>query len=328
MFRVFTLNNSQIIFFRIIFLLAALFFIALAFNPLNYFYADVLVSLRIQLLAAALICALFLITLRLCKVGVGLLFICMLGLIPMFPSLSYQTSSNERLLTFKQINLNYNNEYIDAHLSTLLQQKWDVLILQEFSDNNRDLLSRFLSTTDMFGYEEIEGIPYGIVVLSRIPMVYKQQIKLDADKLGYIKLKFLFVDHIITVFVAHPPSPRSKQLWQNRNTLLAALNEAAQNEEGPWIIAGDLNVVPWSQYFDWDNDRSCFGERSYVSFMPFERGRFRLIGLPIDHCIISEQISLHGVVVSEFKGSDHRMLSYDLSINNTNFIKNMIILAY
>ncbi|ATG77882.1 endonuclease/exonuclease/phosphatase family protein [Pseudoalteromonas sp. 1_2015MBL_MicDiv] len=316
MFRALGINNPQRFFLRIILLLAALLFIALAYNPLEHFYADVFMSLRLQLLSAALVCALLLITLKLFKLGAALLLVCIVGVTPVLFNLSSSTSYSGPVLSVKQINLNYSNKYIETHLATLLQKKWDVLILQEFSDKNRNLLNQFLSTTDMFGYEEIEGIPYGIVVLSRIPMVYKHQVKLDADRLGYIKLKFLFIDRIVTVFVAHPPSPRSRQHWQNRNTLLAALNTAAHNEKGVWVIAGDLNIVPWSQYFNWDDSKTCYGESErYVSFMPFERGRSIFTGLAIDHCIMSEGINLQRLTASDFKGSDHRMLSYDLIID-------------
>ncbi|GAA59816.1 hypothetical protein P20652_1680 [Pseudoalteromonas sp. BSi20652] len=315
MFKTLGFNSSQSLFLRIIFLSAALVFIALAYNPLNNFYADVFTSLRIQLLFLALVCGLLLLALKLYKIGGGVLLICVIGLAPLLFSFSSPSSTDGRVLTVKQINLNYNNKDIETHLSILLQQKWDIVILQEFSDKNRNLLSRFLTTTDMFGYEEVEGIPYGIVVISRIPMVYKHQIKLDADRLGYLKIKFLFDDKLLTAFVAHPPSPRSKQHWQNRNTLLAALNTAAHEEQNPWIIAGDLNTVPWSSYFNWSDSKTCFDKSRYVSFMPFEKGRSTLTGLPIDHCIMSEKISLHRLEVNDFKGSDHKMLSYDLTIN-------------
>ena len=62
----------------------------------------------------------------------------------------------------------------------------------------------------MFGYEEIQGIPYGIVILSRLPMLHKYQVKLDADRSGYLKVSVFFNSKRVTLFVAHPPSPRSK----------------------------------------------------------------------------------------------------------------------
>ena len=166
----------------------------------------------------------------------------------------------------------------------------------------------------MFGYEEVEGIPYGMVVLSRIPMVYKQQVKLDGDKLGYLKLKFMVGNTLLTTFIAHPPSPRSKRHWQNRNTLLAALKLSTQNEKGAWLVAGDLNVVPWSSYFEWQQAQTCFGQHRYSSFMPFKKGHSILTGLPIDHCVMSEQVLLQSLVVTDFKGSDHKMLSYKISL--------------
>ncbi len=314
MFKAYANNNPQNSFLRVIFICAATVCIALAFNPFTHFYADVLASLRIQILCIAVGCGCVLLLLKLYKLGAATIIICALGLGPVLITLPKTDSVHARVLSIKQINVNYSNKYLTAHLSRLRDEKWDVLILQEFSDKNRDLLSQFVTSTDMFGYEEVEGIPYGMVVLSRIPMVYKQQVKLDGDKLGYLKLKFIYGDRLLTAFVAHPPSPRTQLNWQNRNALLAALSEATRQEQGLWIVAGDLNIVPWSSYFDWEQKQTCFGHSRYTSFMPFEKGRFILMGLPIDHCVMSEQVLLQSLAVTDFKGSDHKMLSYKISI--------------
>lgn len=307
-------NNPHYLVLRIIFICAAAVFILLAFNPLTSFYADVFSSLRIQMLIAALMCGGALMLLKLYKLSAVVILLCALGLGPILVSFPVTSPVNSEALSIKQINVNYSNKYLSTHLLSLRDENWDVLILQEFSDKNRHLLTQFITTTDMFGYEEVEGIPYGMVVLSRIPMVYKQQVKLDGDKLGYLKLKFMVGNTVLTTFIAHPPSPRSKRHWQNRNTLLAALKLSTQNEKGAWLVAGDLNVVPWSSYFEWQQAQTCFGQHRYSSFMPFKKGHSILTGLPIDHCVLSEQVLLQSLLVTDFKGSDHKMLSYKISL--------------
>ena len=48
--------------------------------------------------------------------------------------------------------------------------------------------------------------------------------------------------------------------------------------------------------------------------MPFKKGHSILTGLPIDHCVMSEHVLLQSLVVTDFKGSDHKMLSYKISL--------------
>ncbi|WP_259397372.1 MULTISPECIES: endonuclease/exonuclease/phosphatase family protein [unclassified Pseudoalteromonas] len=295
---------------------AAFMLIAIAYNPSQYYYADLLVSLRMPLLVIALCFAMLLLIIKATYLGGSLSIICLISLSSLLPLHSLPSEQTKNAISIKQINLNYSNPFIESHLVRLQKQSWDVLILQEFSDLNRHLLSRFLTKASLFGYREVEGIPYGIVVISRLPIIYRQQVKLQGDRLGYIKLRLLFNNEVITTYIAHPPSPRTKQHWENRNILLAALHAATIQEQTPWLIAGDLNIVPWSRYFSWQSTQSCYGASPYSSFMPLNIKPTLLTGLPIDHCVFDEQFTLNSLIVSNFAGSDHKMLSYSLSLHD------------
>jgi endonuclease/exonuclease/phosphatase (EEP) superfamily protein YafD len=291
--------------------------IVAAFNPWQFYYADLLISFRFPLLAAALFFALLLLALKKLWLGGVIAIICIINLSSLVPLHSLEVVPSKAAITVKQINLNYNNPYVDMHLKNLQNQQWDVLVLQEFSDLNRHLLTPFLNKASLFGYREVEGIPYGIVVISRLPIIHRQQVKLDGDRLGYIKLKLLLDKHPITAFIAHPPSPRTATHWHNRNRLLSVMNEASTKEIDPWFIAGDLNIVPWSGYFNWSNAQSCYAAaNAYTSFAPTAIEHTLMTGLPIDHCIFNQEFNLSSLEVSEFKGSDHKILSYTLNLKS------------
>ncbi|WP_235591170.1 endonuclease/exonuclease/phosphatase family protein [Pseudoalteromonas sp. H105] len=293
-------------------------FIGCAYLPFDSYFGDLITSLRMPLLVLTFVCGLLLLLMNVKKIALGILAACIAGLLTLLPSPSWTTSLSAEMLSIKQINLNYNNPHIAKQLAALKNQSWDMLVLQEYSDLNRHLLRPFLTQADLFGYREVEGIPYGIVVISRLPIVYRQQVKLDGDRLGFIKLRLLFKDTVITTYIAHPPSPRTKQHWQNRNYLLAAMREALLSEKTPWLVIGDLNVVPWSYYFDFGTASSCYTQaNAYVSFTPFRFFDSLFTGLPIDHCIFSDEFSLENLSVTSFEGSDHKMLSYQLSLNKS-----------
>jgi len=291
-------------------------FIGGAYLPFESYYGDLITSLRMPLLVLTFVCGLLLLLMKVKKIALGILAVCFTGLMTLLPLPSWTTKPSAEMLSVKQINLNYNNPHIAEQLTALQNQSWDMLVLQEFSDLNRHLLRPFLTQADLFGYREVEGIPYGIVVISRLPIVYRQQVKLDGDRLGYIKLRLLFNNTIITTYVAHPPSPRTKQHWQNRNYLLASISEALLSETTPWLVIGDLNIVPWSYYYDFGTASSCYSQaNAYVSFTPLRFIDSLFTGLPIDHCVFSDEFSLENFSVSPFHGSDHKMLSYQLGVH-------------
>lgn len=290
--------------------------IACAYIPFESYYGDLLISLRMPLLSFTVVCSLLLMLTKSKGVALLMLLASAVGLGTLIPLPSSSQLSSQDTINIKQINLSYTNPFIAEHLTALKEQTWDILILQEFSDLNRHLLRPFLTQADLFGYREVEGIPYGIVVISRLPIVYRQQIKLDGDRLGYIKLRVLFENRMITTYVAHPPSPRTRQHWHNRNRLLASINASVLSEKTPWLVAGDLNTVPWSSYFNFAQANSCYSQaNAYTSFTPFDFIDSVFTGLPIDHCLFSRELSLENLSVTPFKGSDHKMLSYALGVN-------------
>ena len=85
--------------------------------------------LRIQLLFAACVCGLLLAVLKLNTAAVGVLLISSVGLTPLLFTLSSSLPYSGQVLTVKQINLNYSNDYIETHLSALSKEKWDILVL-------------------------------------------------------------------------------------------------------------------------------------------------------------------------------------------------------
>jgi endonuclease/exonuclease/phosphatase (EEP) superfamily protein YafD len=296
--------------------------LALAYNPFNNYYSDLLLSLRLPLLLFLLVFALPLVCMKSYKLAlfvasfaiVGLFFLSHLKpLNAINQSHAIKTNSAHTFLV-KQINLSYANPYLTHTLPDLFAQEWDLLILQEFNDMHRDLLTAYLDEFDMYGYEHTQGSPYGLLILSRIPLIYSEKIALDGDRLGYLKLTLLVNDTVVTVFVAHPPSPRTHAFWLQRNQLLGALQQAVNTHSGPWLIAGDLNTVSWSDYFINTQGSSCIETVGYyASWSPI--GFFADIGLGIDHCIYSRALSLTEFSLHPFIGSDHLLLSYHLTIN-------------
>ncbi|CAH9061853.1 hypothetical protein PSECIP111951_02574 [Pseudoalteromonas holothuriae] len=216
-------------------------------------------------------------------------------------------------LTIKQINLRYYNQSVINELAKLNEQTWDLLILQEFNDNNTALFDKLKPEYYKFGSDEHIGFPMGLGIISRYPLISKKVVYTQMQKVGYLEVDILVGNSIITVFAVHPPSPRSKKDWLNRNELLLVVYEAVKKLEGHWLISGDFNIVPWSKHFPFTNmplcSHSLVNNRSwqYLNWLPSI-----VAGLPIDNCVVSEHQNITNVSVELFKGSDHKLLSFQL----------------
>ena len=290
----------------------------LAFNPIQNYAADLIRSFRFQLLAICLLLGITLLLLRALKLSLIILIMSGLCLHPWYSNSNITTDRKTNYSTqinIKQINLSYLNQHVENQFKDIITQQWDILILQEFNDRNRNLLQPFLKHAHLFGYKEVEGSPYGIVVVSRLPILLKQQVRIDGDRLGYIKLQFLIAEKIITGFIAHPPSPRTEQKWQNRNLILNNLKNVVNKTPSPWFISGDLNTVPWSHFYYWQSHNSCYNTLpGYVTYSPLGFIRSTFTSFAIDHCIVDASSEIDNVQVSDFKGSDHQLLSFTINI--------------
>src|SRR5690606_38520127 len=102
-----------------------------------------------------------------------------------------------------------------------------------------------------------------------------------------------------------------------RSAQLAALAGYATQFKGPSIIAGDINVTPWSPLFESVKNRSGlrdsglgFGyQPTWPTMLPFAIQR-----IPIDHVLISKHFHVSHRALGPAMGSDHFPLIVDLQL--------------
>lgn len=287
----------------------------LAFNQVDNYWFDLIASLRGQMLAFSLLFAMACVH-KAKKLGA----VCVvLSTVLIFHHYNYfnQADSQPGDIKIAQANVHYSNPYLTDIINTqLVNSDNDILILFEFNDKQRHLLSELKGRYHLFGYAEVEGAPFGIIVISKHPIIQKQIRYLGNPKLGFVQLNFLFKDTVVSTILLHPPSPRNQLLWEQRNYLLSKVDQQMLQLKGHWFIAGDFNTVPWSRYF-LNHNYSCSQQgRNYASWSAVENKlAISLVGLPIDNCIVSQGTRLSGVHTQVIKGSDHHLLSYQLSFS-------------
>jgi endonuclease/exonuclease/phosphatase (EEP) superfamily protein YafD len=119
----------------------------------------------------------------------------------------------------------------------------------------------------------------------------------------------------LTLIGTHPCSPVSPGKFESRNQELADLARLAGRQRGPIILLADLNTSPWSPYFQdllsasrLRDSRQGFGiQASWPTFLP-------IASIPIDHCLVSQEIAVHDRAIGPNLGSDHFPVIVDFSI--------------
>ncbi|OAJ95184.1 endonuclease/exonuclease/phosphatase family protein [Vibrio bivalvicida] len=154
-------------------------------------------------------------------------------------------------ITVTQFNLYYDNDNVNGFINYLLVNSSDLVILQEVAPEIGDKL-RMLDDVYPFYYGGQEGIGYpsSQMVLSRSPLK-EMSVFMTPDEQAIIRGTWHPNKHIdITLMVAHPTSPRTKELWYRRNAIIRtieSLNQLYPSDEV--LVVGDFNLSSVSLRF-------------------------------------------------------------------------------
>jgi endonuclease/exonuclease/phosphatase (EEP) superfamily protein YafD len=118
-------------------------------------------------------------------------------------------------------------------------------------------------------------------------------------------------DGEITLFAAHFSLPAILEGEEKHE--FDALTHAILRVSSPSLVAGDFNAAPWSAKM-----KTLAGstglritkspEATWPSFLP------TFVGIPIDHVVVSDALSVHSRAVLSAPGSDHRAIEVKFSL--------------
>jgi len=180
----------------------------------------------------------------------------------------------------------------------------------------------FLNLADgkhMYGYDELQGFPSGIAVISKYPIIYSHLHKSKSKSAEILELKFYDknINTIIHSFLLHPPSPRTYDKWKVRNNTFKKLTTLVEaNNSQHTLIVGDINVSPWSFHFPKIKSfNPCYKGQGYLTSWKLKNDFPKsLISSFIDHCFFNQGFLLNNYSHIEIKGSDHQALVYQLQL--------------
>ena len=242
------------------------------------------------------------------------------SLLPAVPNLSGHSVSDD-VFVF-QGNLSYYNADMDALYDFLDKKNADIYILFEVNDTQREAFGKLANGRPNLGYAQIEGLPAGMGIISKYPIVKRHIHQFEGKSAVIIELELLIDHQLVRFYALHPPSPRTKESWQTRNQLFAELKNLVKHhpQQITWIT-GDINTSPWSYYFPrFDFLTPCIEQVGYYTSWPHSKAvawLANVVRIAIDHCFMSEHMTILEFKTVTIPNSDHLGLEYRFILNQS-----------
>lgn len=114
----------------------------------------------------------------------------------------------------------------------------------------------------------------------------------------------------------HPLPPIGREYSLDRNLQVGRIAEhCATIKDRPVILLGDLNMPHWSHYYKQLEKVSGLRNSAYGFGLQFSWPAFgvlRFLSVPIDHCLVSDDIVVTDRFIGRFVGSDHFPIVVDV----------------
>jgi len=235
--------------------------------------------------------------------------------------LTAREPGNFRLLI---ANVNTQNQNYDAVLTFAQQTDPDLALFMEVDDRWVEQLNALTTTLPHFS-GRADPYNFGIVLYSRQPLANVELVDFSADSTPSLITTLTVNDQPLTLVGTHPLPPVKPTFFHSRNRQLDLLGQYLQTVEPPQIVIGDLNITMWSPYYQrfirqtgLKNARDGFGilpswptRTTYRSMPDWMTG---LLAIPIDHGLLSPELTVTDVRVGPNVGSDHRPVVIDLRL--------------
>jgi len=216
------------------------------------------------------------------------------------PAAASTAAAPIKLLT---ANVEFTNRSADRLLALVRDEAPDVVLLVEYTPLWSTLVAE-LRRSHPYRLELPQERSAGIALFSRLPLDSVQRLPLGPQP--GIEARVRAPSGSFTLVGVHLRSPTSGWRAGQRNWQYELLAQHRAEIDGPLVVTGDFNTTPYSPFFaDWiertglvDSSRGRGLAFSWPTFLP-------IAGIPIDHCVVSEEFR----VIAERRlhriGSDH-----------------------
>jgi endonuclease/exonuclease/phosphatase (EEP) superfamily protein YafD len=307
-------------------LIAALVIVVCVLTFISFFghhvYLELATHFRLQYAVASLACVILLSAFhswKLLPFAVAALVCNLIYILPYYAAASGNQEKPDAIrLRLLEANVLGSNKNYAALSQAVLEAHADIVILEELTNEWEKQTEGLLS---QFPFHKVAPRPggSGMALFSRYPVEEVRVLNLDSSTHIAILGKVNIDGTMVSILALHPPTPVRTDKFRNRNR---QFNEAAaifRANRGPGILIGDLNTTMWSPYFtDLVRDSGLRDARLGFGLKPsWPMPLPAILQLPIDHCLVSADVSVAAIGTGRRTGSDHRPLIVDVRIPKT-----------
>lgn len=228
---------------------------------------------------------------------------------PLVPPAGSESSSIRLLLA----NVQTSNTEHELVMELVRREDPDIIALLEVDQRWLDSIAVLKGSYPYF-VEEPRSDNFGIAVLSRVPLKALGLVSYGSADVPSVEGRFLLGGQEVLFVATHPVPPIGTQMFRWRNEGLREL--AAVAAAAPLcVLAGDLNSTPWSpDYREFEQESGLGNARRGFGVLPTWPVALGPLGIPLDHCLVSEAIVVTSVRCGPGIGGDHRPLLVDLRL--------------
>ena len=283
---------------------------------------DLASHFRVQYCAVQLLCVVLCLFLRKKKILIVTLIFLLLNISQILPLYFPSTTSiNKNLEDISKIkilimNVHTENTEYEKVAQYIDSVNPDILALEEINQRWFEKLSKVL---EKFPYKKfvVRGDNFGIGLFSKIPpnnmtVQYYGEVGVPS-----ILANFSMRNKPVDVLFTHPVPPASQNYFHWRNEQLSEIASLRSQFNDNLIVVGDLNTTSWSYYFKnflakmkLQDSRQGYGiQTSWPAMMP-------VLGITIDHCLISSNFYVLNRKIGPDIGSDHYPVYVELGLKH------------
>lgn len=220
-----------------------------------------------------------------------------------------QTSHPPPEIQIAVFNLHYRNQAPEL-MDEILRWNADLVVLTEVSQDF--YRTQFQRVREVYAesWMGLDDRPHGTWCFTRLPVVKDLcQTRSKATGVAACDWTLKLGDAGQFRWVAlHVPSPIKEGAEGARRKAMAAAADAVGAHEGARVLAGDLNCTPFSERFKEVLAAGRLRDSALGYGLSGTWSPFPLVGLPLDHVLISDHWQVIERRVGDFHGSDHRSL--------------------
>ncbi|MGI0488672.1 endonuclease/exonuclease/phosphatase family protein [Pantanalinema rosaneae CENA516] len=211
-------------------------------------------------------------------------------------------------------NVKVQNRQYDRVIALVREVQPDIAVFQEV---NQVWLDQLDILRDQLPYRvsDSEATRFGNVIYSALPL---QQV--SSRRFAQERFPSLLAEiqperdrPPIALIATHPSPPLKPADFAARNQQFTAMADYIQKVSDPVMVIGDLNTTMWSpNYRKFVQQTRLRNSRVGFGILPTWPAQLPLLTIPIDHCLVSPEITVIQTQTGKNIGSDHLPLIVDL----------------